>query len=225
MALTLLVALPAVVPAAAPPAHAMEPPQPLLPRLVAAAAGPGDDRGLAGIEESAVHAVDGFWRRHFQRYFHRDYVSPRVLGAYHGTAGPSCDGDPALAFNAFYCKPGDFLAWDDALMAAGNQRIGDAWIYLIIAHEWGHAIQARVNHRLVSVADELQADCLAGATLHGAQQDRLIAEDPGDDREIERGLSAVADDYPWTATGDHGDAQQRIAAYRRGTRGGVPACF
>ena len=40
-----------------------------------------------------------------------------------------------------YCADGDFLALEENLMAAGYRQIGDAWVYLINAHEWGHGIQ------------------------------------------------------------------------------------
>jgi predicted metalloprotease len=176
-------------------------------------------------ERAAIGAVGLFWRRHFQPIFDRPYSPPRVIGGYVGDNGPDCAGHKAEPFNAFYCKPGDYLAWDQNLMAAGYQQIGDSWVYLIIAHEWGHAIQARLSHSLVSQADELQADCLAGATLEGAQRDGLLRMDPGDDAEIARALTVVADKYPWSNKRDHGDAQQRIDAYNRGDRGGVPACF
>jgi len=133
---------------------------------------PGDlPPGMARDEQIAVAVVDGFWKRHFAEYFGRKYHSPLVVGDYLGGRGPSCDGRRPLSMNAFYCKPQDFLAWDPRLMAAGYGKIGRAWVYLIIAHEWGHTIQARVNRRLVSVASELQADCLAGAELAGAQRD------------------------------------------------------
>jgi hypothetical protein len=78
---------------------------------------------------------------------------------------------------------------------------------------------------LVSVAVELQADCLAGATLAGAQQDGLIQLRPGVDRELGAALTALADSYPWTNKRDHGNAQQRIGAYNLGVRQGVPGCL
>jgi predicted metalloprotease len=176
-------------------------------------------------EQAAVTAVDTFWRRHFTEQFGQAYQSPRVAGAYIGTNGPPCGGEPAsVPFNAVYCRPGDFVAWDDNLMAAGYSQIGDAWIYLIIAHEWGHAIQARLRSDRVSVAAELQADCLAGAALQGAADDGLIRVEPGDSEEIARTLAAVADDYPWTDESDHGNAEQRTSAFNSGVAGGVAAC-
>ena len=45
-------------------------------------------------------------------------------------------------------------------MADGTDLIGDTWIYLVIAHEWAHAIQNRLDLGLVANGRELQADCL-----------------------------------------------------------------
>jgi len=176
-------------------------------------------------ERGAVSATDAFWKQHFTELFGSEYRSPQVSGGYIGQNGPRCGGEPSVAFNAFYCSDGDFLAWDENLMATGYERIGDAWVYLIIAHEWGHAIQARLDRSLVSPAAELQADCLAGATLQGAARDGLLQIEPGDAEELQKTLTAVADDFPWTNERDHGNAQQRVSAFNEGASGGAAACI
>lgn len=184
-----------------------------------------NQRDMAADEKSAVESTDTFWQRHFTELFGSGaYRSPQVAGGYVGRGGPRCGGQPSVPFNAFYCADGDFLAWDENLMAAGYERIGDAWVYLIIAHEWGHAIQARLDRSMVLVAAELQADCLAGASLQGAARDGLIQIEPGDAEEIGQTLAAVADDFPWTSERDHGNAQQRKAAFNQGASGGATAC-
>jgi predicted metalloprotease len=180
---------------------------------------------LASDEQAAVRATDAFWRRAFPDDFGRSYRPPQVRGGYRGTTGPTCAGQPSEAFNAFYCPSEDFLAWDQDLMEAGYRQIGDAWVYLIIAHEWGHAIQARLQADQVSVAAELQADCFAGATLIGAADRGLLQFEPGDIEELGKTLAAVADDFPWTQESDHGDAQQRTAAFNEGAQGGPKACI
>ncbi|TCC54218.1 hypothetical protein E0H73_39395 [Kribbella pittospori] len=185
---------------------------------------PVDPQDMRADEQAAVKAVDTFWRTHFAEQFGKAYQSPRVEGGYVGANGPRCGGEPSVPFNAFYCGPGDFLAWDEQLMEAGYSQIGDAWVYLIIAHEWGHAIQARLNRDQVSVQAELQADCLAGAALQGAANDGLIEIEPGDSEELAKTLAAVADDYPWTNESDHGNAQERTSAFNTGVQGGVSAC-
>jgi predicted metalloprotease len=110
-------------------------------------------------------------------------------------------------------------------MRAGYTQIGDAWVYLVIAHEWAHAIQDQLPGRYVAQAVELQADCLAGATLQGAADLNLVTIEPGDDEEIAQTLVAVADDYPWTDEGSHGNARQRTSAFRTGVADGVDACL
>jgi predicted metalloprotease len=175
-------------------------------------------------EHGAVSATDTFWREVFPADYHRSYRSPKVLGGYVGENGPACAGQPSVPFNAFYCPSQDFLAWDENLMAAGYKQIGDAWVYLIISHEWGHAIQARLRADQVSVAAELQADCFAGATLFGAADRGLLKFERGDIQELQETLAAVADDYPWTKQSDHGDAEQRISSFNLGAEGGPTAC-
>jgi uncharacterized protein len=186
--------------------------------------GADDTDSRTGDEQTAVRIVNTFWQRWFTQE-HRRYVPPRVRGGYVGTHGPTCGGEPSVPGNAYYCPSGNFLAWDENLMRAGYTQIGDAWVYMVIAHEWGHAIQGQLPDRYVSEAIELQADCLAGAALQGAAQEGLVRIEPGDDEEIQQTLEAVADDYPWTDQSSHGDAQQRIAAFRSGVTGGVDGCL
>jgi len=175
-------------------------------------------------ERTAVRAVDGFWRGYFAR-IDQPYRPPRVLGGYVGTDGPLCGGEPSVPGNAFYCLPGDYLAWDEQLMTGGYREIGDAWVYMVIAHEWGHAIQARLERSQVSVAAELQADCLAGAALQGAADAGALQFEDGDKQEVVRTLVAVADDYPWTDPSSHGNAQERMSAYDSGAQHGVDGCL
>lgn len=178
--------------------------------------------GWQAEARDAVGVVDRFWQAHWNDHFTGAYASPTVRGAYTpGTAdAPACAGQPAVAFNAFYCSAEDFVAWDAALMSAGYEQ-GDAWVYLVIAHEWAHAVQRRVQG-LSAVAAELQADCLAGATLFGSADLRF---EPGDEEELAQALTALADDTPWTDSQDHGDARQRIGAFSDGGNGGVGACL
>jgi predicted metalloprotease len=196
------------------------------PGRAAAVSVPDGGAAMLADERAATYAVNQFWTRHFQRYFGRPYRAPQVSGGYTSVAdAPTCGGAPAQSFNAFYCKSRDFIAWDQHLMSAGYQRIGNAWVYLIIAHEWGHSIQARVSDYLVSQADELQADCLAAAALTGAERDGTLRPDPTDAQQIAQTLAASADKYPWTSSRDHGNAQQRSIAFNLGSTQGVAACM
>ena len=85
--------------------------------------------------------------------------------------------------NAYYCGWGDFIAYDEGLLDRSDE-LGDAFLYLVVSHEWGHAIQARLDPSLVAPRMELQADCLAGAALYGAAEDGSLEFDSDDQEEL-----------------------------------------
>jgi uncharacterized protein len=175
--------------------------------------------------DTAVTVVDGFWKAHWPDFFAGGYTSPRVLGAYDPRARNNPDDcGPLVPQNALYCPNGDFLGWDAGLIRKAD-RYGDSWIYLVIAHEWGHAVQQRVAIELRSQAAELQADCLGAAALYGAAADGTLRFEENDEKEIAQGLAEIGDQTPWTMAADHGDSFQRIAAFTAGRDGGVPACL
>jgi predicted metalloprotease len=177
--------------------------------------------------DRAAATTENYWIDHWSDFFTGQYVSPRIVGLYDGrdeTSAPLCNGEPLEADNAYYCPDGDFVAWDVGLMLKGAE-LGDAWVYLVIAHEWGHAIQARLDRSLNSQRAELQADCLAGAVLYGSAKDGTLTFESGDEKELVRGLSEIADETPWTKERDHGDAFERVGAFREGRDGGVSACL
>lgn len=176
--------------------------------------------------DAAVAGVDRFWKNHWSDYFTESYSSPHILGLYDGRSAdvPTCNGEPLVADNAIYCPPEDYLAWDVGLMRAGYAT-GDAYVYFVVAHEWGHAIQSRLDVGLQDVATELQADCLAGAELHGAANDDEIYFEQGDAEELSNAIYSVSDNLPWTNPGDHGNADERSSAFVQGWDGGVHACL
>ncbi|MEV4784354.1 hypothetical protein AB0K53_02635 [Streptomyces tuirus] len=188
-------------------------------------AGPNDE--VTRDIESAVQGVDAFWRKHWSDYFTGAYVPPTVLGPYDGASPnvPTCGGEPLVDDNAVYCPTSeDYLAWDMDLMRSGY-RFGDGFVYLVVAHEWGHAIQNRLDVRLRTIDSELQADCLAGAELEGAARDGTLVFEPGDVDELRTALVLVADETPWTKVGDHGSASERVAAFTLGQQQGVEGCL
>ncbi|MET8160002.1 neutral zinc metallopeptidase [Sphaerisporangium sp. NPDC005289] len=186
-------------------------------------------RGMDGMKSditTALYVVDRFWASHWSRYFAGRYYRPNIFGGYSrgGRPAPLCGGRRLTYDNAHYCPNGHYIAWDTDLMKQGY-RSGDAWVYDVIAHEWGHAVQAHPGFPQRSPAAELQADCLAGAALYGAAADGTLRFEKGDVREIAAALRAMADKTRWTRPGDHGSASQRIAAFDRGAAYGVPGCM
>lgn len=175
--------------------------------------------------KTAEIITNGFWTRHWGDYFPGTYSPPKVVGLYDGNSAtvPLCGQTPLLADNAFYCPQADFVAWDKGLMEKGYAN-GDTWPYLVIAHEWGHAIQDRLGDSLTEKAAELQADCLAGAALFGAAADGELILETGDQKELAAGLNFLGDETPWTSSTDHGDSFERIRYFDEGRLHGIARC-
>lgn len=218
-------ARPVVAPVSPPAGQPPPPTGPGSTPAVPAGVGPAE---LVEDVATAEQVVDEYWTRHWSDFFVGTYESPTVVGLYDGAdpdpALPTCAGEVLPPENAVYCPEGDFVAWDVTLMLRGLE-IGDSWVYLIVAHEWGHAVQARLDVSLNLQQSELQADCLAGATLYGAAADGTLSLESGDVRELTTSLTAAADETPWTSSTDHGDPFQRIGAFDLGRTGGVEACL
>lgn len=172
--------------------------------------------------DDAVEVVDGFWREQWSNYFSGDYTSPTVVGIYDGddTANAlTCDGDALPAKNAYYCPEEDYLAWDSGLLLSGSD-IGPAWPYFIVAHEWGHAIEARIEPEFVAEQNELQADCFAGAALAEVAAEGLISYD--DLLEI----GAKLQPRQWNGGEEsQADAGRRLAIFQQGQELGVAGCL
>jgi uncharacterized protein len=177
--------------------------------------------------DQAESATDEFWDEHWEEFFTGDYDSPNIVGVFDGTdpdSAPRCGGVPLGPDNAYYCGLGDFLAYDARLLER-SEELGDGFLYLVVAHEWGHAVQARLDSSLIADRLELQADCLAGAAIYGAEADGDLVFEEDDQEELTNSLVTLADDTPWTDIGDHGNADERIEAFNIGRDDGVEGCL
>ena len=189
------------------------------------------NREYQGDILTTIQTLNDFWGRVFAAEFHLQYTPVRGLKAYSpdaGVEGIPCGGERASAMNAFYCRENDLIQWDEALLVTFYEKVGDFAAVFAIAHEWGHAMQARLgllNGRSASIQIELQADCFAGAWARYVEDLGILEK--GDIDEAILGLFAVRDPVgtPWLQPGAHGTGQQRILALSHGQEGGVQRCF
>jgi hypothetical protein len=191
----------------------------------------------------AVEVMETWWATHWSDYFAGAYTSPQfVTGGAYGTGlydAPAevvfCGETQLGEGNAYYCPGGHWMAFEiDFLLQA--RTLGDAFIYMIVAHEWGHSIAGQLPPELSFAAYELQADCLGGAALAGAIRDGLLTWESGDDAEVDNGLVFIAQNAPAWGTeyidvngnkriSDHGSPQERRDNFWHGVANGVPSCL
>ncbi|WP_327085471.1 neutral zinc metallopeptidase [Nonomuraea sp. NBC_01738] len=173
----------------------------------------------------AMSVVPGYWTQHWRELSTRAVRHPQV---YYFRQGGSlvCDRQ-RVTISAFYCPGQHYIGYNWDVLARGHAQAPPS-VYLILAHEWGHAVQAMAGLR--SGAPELQADCLAAVALYGAARDGRLRFNQANVNQMAQVLTQYADRTPWTSARSHGSAAQRISAFTRGAnsvqRGyGVRGCL
>jgi len=181
------------------------------------------------------------WRAIFQKQG-REYEAPRLV-LFRGSVESAC-GNASAAVGPFYCSGDQRVYLDRSFFEELSQRFGAPGEFArayVIAHEIGHHVQNLIGvtekvasqrarggraTNALSVAMELQADCLAGVWGFYAKQRHLL--DPGD---VEAGLQAAAaigDDriqrqsrgYVSPESFTHGSSEQRVRWFRTGLDSG-----
>jgi predicted metalloprotease len=146
--------------------------------------------------------------------------------------------DPTgIVDNAFYCLLDDSIAWDRSpqhLVPALAARYGDFLTAMVLAHEFGHALQANSrlavdpNNDVPTIYTESQADCAAGAFTAAALKGK-IPHFPVTPGELDRALNGyfqVRDSTPESPQDmSHGNGFDRLAAIADGIKNGPAFCY
>jgi predicted metalloprotease len=180
------------------------------------------------FQQDVQPSVDAYWRAELSRTFGARYRPPRIRGGYRPDRDTViCNGqNRARSGDAFYCRPGRFIAWDEpGLLFSTYRDLGPWAAAVIVAHEWGHAIQHQLGlSPSPDIQKELGADCLAGAWAKRARAERQAPRGALD--RVVKSLYRASDRpaRPWFSDRAHGDAVERNGAFFDGLRGGATAC-
>lgn len=124
--------------------------------------------------------------------------------------------------NAAYCSKDHSIYYDPRFLDHLRQTIGEYAPIVVLAHEWGHAIFAKLPAaRASGYAEERMADCLAGAITRTAIGTGLASK--ADLEVAEKTLMSVGEPHG-KATGSHPSWQTRRDAFRSGFQRGAEAC-
>jgi predicted metalloprotease len=148
--------------------------------------------------------------------------------------GIGCGSDPReVENNAFYCQSpdapnSDSISYDRAFLAELGEGYGTFLPALVMAHEFGHAVQGRVGLPPTSIATETQADCLAGSwtrwVADGEAPRSRLREPELDD--LLRGYFLLRDPVGTSSAAQsaHGSYFDRVSAFQDGFDDGPEAC-
>jgi predicted metalloprotease len=197
-----------------------------------------DDFLLASLAD-----IDAWFAAEFEPVFGEPFVplEGSVVAGYPertddlpGCGEPSTSYEDLQLFVAFYCPIGDFIIYDDGetgLLATLAAEFGPATIGIVLAHEYGHAIQERIGALqldLPTVTTEQQADCIAGAWAGRAAAGQAPGV-PFTDADVRAGLIAMIEVEDPVGTnptdpGGHGSGFDRIGAFQVGFQEGLARC-
>lgn len=199
----------------------------------------GTDGGQVDqLGRQAVSDLEQFWQGAYGEAFGGEFrpvaeVHSWDSGAYDGVF---CGSDTAGLVNAGYCFDDRTIGWDRGeLLPSLRNANGDMAVAMVLAHEYGHAIQHQadlVTPDTPTLVGEQQADCLAGAYM------RWVAEDQSPRFTLSTGdgvnnllaamiafrdpLLNVSD--PEAGTDEHGSAFERVSAFQFGFTDGPSSC-
>jgi hypothetical protein len=130
---------------------------------------------------------------------------------------------PTLANNAMYCPLDDSVSFDENFLNDQYLRFGELAPVVILAHEWGHLLQARAGLRFDEGPRpkefELQADCYAGVFTFVASARGVVSlvDAPGAAASL---WTAGDQTLPWfdpsASIAPHGRPDERVAAFTDG---------
>jgi hypothetical protein len=207
--------------------------------ITGATGGPVDQ-----LARNALADLQTYWSATFPPVYGRPF--PPLAGGYFSVdsravdraayppTGIGCAQQPVppsqVAGNAFYDPTCDAIAYDRALLSSLAGRFGRTLPAVVMAHEFGHAVQGRVGFAAAgrSIQDETQADCFAGAFVAWEAQGsgrHLTIRTPELDAVL-RGYVTLRDPVGSDADGKqaHGSYFDRVAAFSDGFDKGAGYC-
>ena len=198
-----------------------------------------EPRDYDGYLTAALSDIVAFWQAQFPVAYGNEFtaLAGGIYSAYPERTEPipGC-GTPQTTYldvqgNAFYCVDGDFMVYDDAeLLPQLVEQLGQSAVAVVLAHEFGHAVQARANEfDRPTVLKEQQADCFAGAwAAHVARGESDVIK--FGDEDIRGGLIAMIQVRDPVELGGfidenaHGTGFDRVGAFQDGFIGGAERC-
>lgn len=191
--------------------------------------------GYEKLLKLALKDIEAYWTDEFPKLYGKPYKPvSEIIAAGPGSRLPKCSRDDSGRYdevegNAFYCLGGNFVVYDDAELFPQLYRdFGAFSIALVLAHEWGHAIQDRAgNQQEETIYQELQADCFAGSWVKRVSDgDSAVKLSKGN---LDAALAAFLQfrDTPGGSRDDqtaHGAGFDRVSAFQQGVEDGAEPC-
>lgn len=191
----------------------------------------------------AVADIERWWAEQYPEIYGQPFEAitngiyagyPERLSELPGCGEPVTRYEDLNQFAAFYCAVDDFMIYDDgeeSLLKDLADNFGPAVMGIVLAHEYGHAIQQRIgalDEFIATIYTEQQADCFAGAWTGQAYRGESPLLRLGDN-DVRAGLIAMLEvrdpvGFSQFEAGGHGSAFDRVGAFQEGFVNGPSRC-
>ena len=197
-----------------------------------------DDSEIDELARQAVSDIEEYWEGAYSDTFDGEFIPVEALISWdaNGFDGQFCDADTYGLVNAAFCYDDETIGWDRGeLLPALRDANGEMGVTLVLAHEYGHAVQRKgglTKRGTPTLLSEQQADCFAGSYM------RWVAEGSSPRFTLSTGeglnnvLAAViafrdpllSEGDPEAGVDEHGSAFERLSAFQIGFTDGPSAC-
>lgn len=197
-----------------------------------------DGGDMDNLAASSISDIEDYWKNAYPETFSDKFTPVDELISWDATSydGEFCSQYTYGLINAGFCYEDNTIGWDrGVLLPALRKSNGDMGVTMVLAHEYGHAVQRQAGltkKGTPTLVAEQQADCLAGAYM------RWVAEGNSSRFTLSTGdglntvlASVIAFRDPVLNEGDdqvgvdeHGSAFERVSAFQFGFTDGPQAC-
>jgi predicted metalloprotease len=197
-----------------------------------------DDGELDELAASSVSDIEEFWQGAYGETFDDEFTPVDELISWdaNGFDGTFCGAETYGLVNAGFCYDDNTIGWDRGeLLPALRDANGDIGVTMVLAHEYGHAVQRQAgltNKGTPTLVAEQQSDCFAGAYMRWVAEGNSLRFTLSTSDGLNDVLAAViAFRDPLLNEGDaevgvneHGSAFERVSAFQFGFTDGASSC-
>lgn len=196
----------------------------------------GDGGKYDKLALNAIADLQEYWTAAYPKDFPGKFTPVSLFDSWDAKAPRQqaiefCGESTYHVVNAAYCSLDHTIGWDrGVLLPAVVEKFGEMAVVMVLAHEYGHAIQGQARlagMRTPTLVLEQQADCLAGVFLrHVAEGDSAhFTLNTTDGLNSVLGATvAIRDQDPSDPRNAHGSAFERVTAVQIGYSDGAEGC-
>jgi predicted metalloprotease len=198
-----------------------------------------DDGEIDKLALQAVSDVEEYWKGAYGETFDGEFAPVEALISWDANGFDDtafCGEDTYGLVNAAFCYDDETIGWDRGeLLPALRDAHGDMGVAMVLAHEYGHAVQRQAglkNKNTPTLVAEQQADCFAGAYMRWVAEGKSPRFTLSTGEGLNKVLAAViafrdpllAEGDPEVGVDEHGSAFERLSAFQFGFTDGPSAC-